>query len=340
MDQILSFFNENIVGILIMFVLGVFFIVKGGDLFVDAASWLAEVSGIPKFIIGATVVSLATTLPELLTSVFATVDGQLEIAIGNAVGSVTANIGLIMGISLLCIPSEIKRRQFAPQALMMAFAAAILCIAAPTGSVGVVVSVILLAVFAVFMWRNVSSAIADREEATVELADTKPSGKVIFVNIAKFVLGAAGIVLGADMLVEYGTLIAEISGIPENIIAITLVAIGTSLPELVTTITAIVKKQASLSVGNIIGANIFDLTLILPICSFVSGGKLTVAQPQYAANWPEVFSAGLDFPVCLAVGLISIVPPIITKKFYRWQGVLLILVYIVYIISTCMLQGV
>lgn len=340
MDQILTFFNENIIGILVMFAIGVFFIVKGGDLFVDAASWLAEVSGIPKFIIGATVVSFATTLPELLTSVFATLEGELEIGIGNAVGSVTANIGLIMGISLLCMPSDIKRRQFAPQALMMVLAAAILCIAAPTGSVGILVSVILLIIFAVFMTRNITSAIADRHEATVELADSKPTGKVVAVNIAKFVIGAAGIVLGADMLVDYGTLIAEISGIPENIIAITLVAIGTSLPELVTTITAIVKKQASLSVGNIIGANIFDLTLILPICSFVSGGKLVVAQPQYAAAWPEVFSAGLDFPVCLAVGLISIVPPIITKRFYRWQGVLLILVYIAYIVSTCMLQGV
>ncbi len=339
MEQILSFFNENIVGILIMFAVGVFFIVKGGDLFVDAASWLAEVSGIPKFIIGATVVSFATTLPELLTSAFATVDGRLEIAIGNAVGSVTANIGLIMGISLVCMPADIKRRQFAPQALMMILAALVLCIAAPTGSIGITASLILLAVFAVFMTRNISTAIAEREEAAIELSGPRPTGKVVFINIAKFILGAVGIVLGADMLVDYGTLIAEKSGIPENIIAITLVAIGTSLPELVTTVTAIAKKQSSLSVGNIIGANVFDLTLILPVCSFISGGRLTVDLPEYAAAWTSFLSAGLDLPVCLAVGLIAVLPPIITKKFYRWQGIMLILVYIVYIISTCLLQN-
>ena len=345
MDQVLSFFSDNIIGLLVMFGIGLFFIVKGGDLFVDAAGWLAEVSGIPKFIVGATVVSFATTLPELLTSVFATAEAMkspvhagLEIAIGNAIGSVTANIGLIMGISLVCIPSSVGRRQFAPQALSMIIAAALLCGFSATGSIGIVASVILLLIFIFFMANNVRTAFRTKEEVAVELKGERPTGKVVAVNVAKFLIGTAGIVLGADMLVDNGTAIATLSGIPENIIAITMVAIGTSLPELVTTLTAIAKKQASLSVGNIIGANVFDLTLILSICAFVSGGKLEVPAKAYAANWPAFFSSGLDMPVCLAVGLIAILPPLITKKFYRWQGVALLCTYAAYIVGVCFLQ--
>lgn len=346
METILGFFNDNIIGILILFGVGLFFIVKGGDFFVDAASWLAEVSGIPKFIIGATVVSFATTLPELLTSSFATVEAVqsplhegLELAIGNAVGSVTANIGLILGISLVCIPSVINRREFAGQAVIMLGAAAFLCGSAAAGSVSLWMSGILLALFAVFMVLNVRNAFRTRGDAVVELKGERPTGKVVAVNLIKFVLGAAGIVVGADMLVKYGTRIAEISGIPENIIAITMVAIGTSLPELVTTLTAIAKKQSSLSVGNIIGANVFDLTLILPVCSFISGGTLEVPAKAYAAAWPAVFRGGLDIPVCLAVGLIAVVPPLITRRFYRWQGILLLATYAVYIAAACLLQA-
>lgn len=345
MDQIISFFSDNIIGIFIMFGIGLFFIVKGGDFFVDAASWLAEVSGIPKFIIGATVVSFATTLPELLTSAFATIDAMqspvregIEIALGNAIGSVTANIGLIMGISLVCIPSSVDRKQFAPQALAMIIAAALLCGFSATGSIGLWASIVLLIIFVIFMANNVRTAFRTKDAVAVEAQAERPTRKVIVTNILKFVGGAAGIVLGADMLVDNGTAIAKLSGIPENIIAITMVAIGTSLPELVTTLTAIAKKQASLSVGNIIGANVFDLTLILSICAFISGGALEVPAQGYAATWPTFLQSGLDMPVCLLVGLIAILPPLITKKFYRWQGVLLLCTYAAYIAAVCVLQ--
>ena len=192
MEAILSFFNENIIGILLLFGAGLFFIVKGGDFFVDAASWLAEISGIPKFIIGATVVSLATTLPELLTSAFATVEAVksplhegLELAIGNAVGSVTANIGLILGISLVCIPSVINRREFAGQAVLMLGAGALLCGVAAVGSISLWASAVLLLFFAVFMYFNVRNAFRNRQEATVELKGERPTGKIVAVNVVK-----------------------------------------------------------------------------------------------------------------------------------------------------------
>ena len=123
--------------------------------------------------------------------------------------------------------------------------------------------------------------------------------------------------MGADLLVDDGTVIARHLGVSEAIIGVTIIAIGTSLPELVTTLTAVAKKQSELSIGNIIGANIIDLTLILPICAFLSGGTLTVGKQ----------SAFLDMPVCL----LAIIPTLIFKKLSRWQGALMVCIYIGYV---------
>ena len=133
--------------------------------------------------------------------------------------------------------------------------------------------------------------------------------------------------IGANLLVDNGSELARMVGISERIIGVTLVAVGTSLPELITTLTAIAKKQASLSVGNIIGANIIDLTLILPLCSFLSGKNLPIT-PAFAR---------FDLPACLLVGAVALVPTLFTKKFARWQGVLLLVIYGVYMFLTCTL---
>ena len=157
----------------------------------------------------------------------------------------------------------------------------------------------------------------------LEIAGVKRDKRTITINILKFLFGTAFIVAGAQLLVTYGSELAVRMNVPESIIAVTMVAIGTSLPELVTTITAIAKKQASLSVGNIIGANIIDLTLILPVCSFISG------RSGLDINAQTVF---LDMPVCLGFVLISVVPSMITGKFARWQGITLLALYIGYIV--------
>ena len=145
------------------------------------------------------------------------------------------------------------------------------------------------------------------------------------INIIKFIAGAAGIVAGANLLVNNGSELARYIGISERIIGVTLVAVGTSLPELVTTITAIVKKQSSLSIGNILGANIIDLTLILPVSMICAQKPLPIAAS----------SALLDFPACLLVGSIAIFPMIISSKFKRWQGFALLAVYAIYLVLTC-----
>lgn len=309
---------------ILLFILGVALIVKGGDFFVDAAEWIAEVSGIPKLIIGATIVSVATTLPELLVSMIAASQGKTDMAVGNAVGSVTANIGLILAISILFMPSVIKRKDYLPKSVLMIAAAVIIVIGSFIGEITLAIAIVLLAVFAIFVYENIKGA-KNAEEEHSDAAKPETGKKVVITNVAKFIFGAVGIVIGAQLLVNNGSEIARLLGVSERIIGVTIVAVGTSLPELVTTITAIAKKQSSISVGNILGANILDLTLILPACALVSGKPLPISG----------MSAMLDLPMCLIVGLIAIVPMLISSKFRRWQGVCLLLVFVVYVYLTC-----
>lgn len=311
-----------------LFALGVLLVVKGGDYFVDAASWIAEVSGVPKLIVGATIVSIATTLPEMLVSVMAATEGKVDMSIGNTVGSVTANIGLIMAIALICMPGAIRRADYLYKSVFMLLAAGIIVVCGFMGKVSILFSLILLAVFVAFMFENVSSAVKMmRAEQNNGKEKTAVTGKVVAVNVIKFLVGAAGIVLGANLLVENGSELARFMGVSERIIGVTLVAVGTSLPELVTTITAIAKKQSSLSVGNILGANIMDLTLIMPLSALVSGKSLPVSAT----------AAMLDLPVCLLVGLVAVIPAMIKSKFTSLQGIILLAIYAVYVVATCML---
>lgn len=310
--------------IILLFLLGLILIIKGGDYFVDAASWIAEVSGVPKFLIGATIVSLGTTMPELLVSLMAAASGAIGIAVGNAVGSVTANIGLIMGISVVCIAATIDRREQAFKFVMMSAAIGLLWAFSLGGSLSIAGSLVLLAMFIAAMAESVISA---RKAMKADSGEEKPQvdRKAIAINIVKFFAGVAGIVIGARLLVDYGTALARLLGVPESIIGATLVAVGTSLPELVTTVTAIVKKQASLSIGNIIGANIIDLTLILPLCSVTSGKALPILHQNIV----------LDMPFCFALTLLAVLPPLITRRFHKLQGVIMLLSYTAYIVVLC-----
>ena len=309
------------VWIVVLFVLGLLLTIKGGDFFVDAASWIAEVSGIPKFIVGATIVSIATTLPELLVSMMAASKGSIGISVGNAVGSVTANVGLIMALSLIFMPAVIRKREYAFKVVMLLASILLLYAFYFSGELKLYGAVILLVLFVVFMAENVLTAKKKMGSADSEARPARDRRSVT-VNIVKFVLGAAGIVAGAQLMVNNGTALARLLGIPEAIIGATLVAIGTSLPELVTTLTAIAKKQSSLSIGNIVGANIIDLTVILPLCAVVSGKSL----PMLAQN------IQLDMPFCLALCLLAVVPTMISGKFRRSQGALLLAVYAAYIV--------
>ena len=316
---------QSLAVIILLFVLGLALIIKGGDWFVDAAGWIAEVSGIPRFIVGATIVSVATTLPELLVSSIAASKGQAEMAIGNAIGSVTVNTALIMALSMGFLPVTLKRKDYLFKSVLLMGAVALLWALCGDGTLPVARGVVMFAIFALFIWENIRAAKRQDEYSTDEKPE-KPTRQTVLKNIALFVLGAAGIVIGSDLLVDNGTLLAQRLGVPENVVALTAVAIGTSLPELVTAITSIVKKEASLSVGNVIGANIIDTALILPVCSVISGGTLQVAASTIR----------VDMPVCLAVTMIALIPALISQRFRRWQGILLIGIYIAYLAVVCL----
>lgn len=313
--------------VILLFIVGLILIIKGGDYFVDAASWMAEVSGIPKLIIGATIVSVATTLPELLVSLMAALQGQTDMAVGNAVGSVTANIGLILAIALLFMSGPIKREDYLIKSALMLGAALIIACCGFVGEVNIFLSIVLLVIFGLFIWENIVSA---KKSMSIEdeKSEVQKDKRTVIINIIKFVLGAVAIVWGADLLVENATKIAKWIGVSERIIGVTIVAVGTSLPELVTTITAIVKKESSLSAGNIIGANIIDLTLIMPLCAVVSGMALPIAA-----------TGVVDLVASLVVGTIALIPALCLKKFSKWQGYALLGVYVIYLVITCFFLG-
>ena len=339
----------------LFFVVGLALIIKGGDWFVDSASWIAEVLGVPKFVIGATIVSIATTLPEMIVSIAATIKGNVDMATGNAVGSVTANTAMIMGVFIVCMPFAIKRKEFSPKAILMFLASAGLVIGSiftakqtltienetqdyySLSTIGTVVLIIIFIAFFIenfISMKNANTQIEpsptgiglQSEDDIVPTRDTV-TGKDWVKNVAMFILGAAGTVIGAELLVNAGTELALQMHVPQRLISVIAVAIGTSLPELVTTITALRKKEGALSVGNILGANIIDLTLILPICSFISMGQ------GNGALVVSVSSVTIDMVVCLAAIVIAIVPTIISQKFHRWQGALMLIGYGGYVVS-------
>lgn len=303
---------------LLLFAVGIVLIVKGGDFFVDSASYIAEISGIPKFIVGATIVSLATTMPEMIVSVMAAAQGKYSMAVGNAIGSVTANTGIILSVGIIFMTIAVSRKKYLTKGLLLIAAVTAVWLGCLSGKLSLIASIILLAIFAGFVYENIRSAKSDMSGTSNRPKVVK---KELIIKLILFVAGAVMLVIGSDLLVDHGSNIATFLHVPEGIIAVTMVAIGTSLPELVTTITAIAKKQSSLSAGNIIGANIIDLTLILPVSSLVSRGQLTIDRQGLV----------YDMPACLILVLIAIVPTLITEKFRKWQGAVMLAAYGVYL---------
>jgi len=301
----------------IIFVIGLVLVIKGGDWFVDSASWFAEATGIPKFVVGATVVSFATTLPEMLVSVRAAMNGSAQLAIGNAVGSVTANTTLIMGVSLVAMAGIISRKEYALKGGLLLAAIVGLTALSVNNALPVWSAYVLWAIFLIFM---ISNLIEGKKSAGTE--KNSFDKKEIPSKALFFIIGTASIVFGAEFLVSSGKTIAAGIGISETIIGFTVIALGTSLPEFVTTLTAIRKKENSLSVGNIIGANIIDTTLILPLCAVINGQALPV----------EKINLVFDFPVCIVACAVAVIPTVIQGRFKKWQGFALLTIYALYML--------
>ncbi len=307
----------------LLFAVGLVLLIKGGDWFVDGATGLARRFHLPELLIGATVVSIGTTLPEVMVSATSALEGHGEIAYGNAIGSVICNTSLIAALTVTLRPGPIDAKTLRlPVAFFFVAAVFYAVIAYATGEFSRPVGLILLALFVVYMVANVrhmKNNPQPAEENEEEAGKANPLGK----DLILLVVGAALIAVGARLLVDNGTKIAEALGVPESVIALTFVALGTSLPELVTAITSIAKGHGALSLGNVIGANFFNLAL-------VSGVSVTLSPfpiPQSAELFGKNASLVLDFPVMFFVMLLLTVPALLRKKLSRVQGLLLLATY-------------
>ena len=307
----------------LLFIVGLVCLIKGGDWFVDGATAIARRFHLPELLIGATVVSIGTTLPEVMVSTTSALTGHGEIAYGNAIGSVICNTALIAAITIAVRPGKVDKKALRTPVLFF-FAAAVIYagVAYFTGYFSRVIGFIMLAMFIVYMLVTVRQMTGSPSPAGAgggEAEEEVPLAKSVLL----LVIGAALIAVGADLLVENGTLIAQALGVPESVIALTFVALGTSLPELVTAITSLAKGHGALSLGNVIGANLFNLMLV----SGVSVSLAPFSIPQNSTIMGINASLVMDIPVMFGVMLLMTVPALVTGKLYRLQGIALLAIY-------------
>ncbi len=306
----------------LLFAVGLVLLIKGGDWFVDGATGIARRFHLPDIVVGATVVSIGTTLPEVMVSATGAMLGQGAMAYGNAIGSIICNTALIAAISVAVNPGPVNTKSMKMPVIFFFFSAAIYCVAAYImGEFTRPLGLILLAIFVVYMIITVRQGLKNPDQAEEEETDSK--NRTFLQDLFWLVVGAALIALGADLLVDHGTIIARELGVPETVIALTFVALGTSLPELVTTITSLRKGHASLGIGNVIGANIFNLVLVSGISVTLAPFEVPVGNLIFGRNASLV----MDIPVMLTVMVLLTFPALASKKLHRWQGIVLLCIY-------------
>ncbi|MCI7805818.1 MAG: calcium/sodium antiporter [Spirochaetales bacterium] len=312
----------------LLFCIGLVMLIKGGDWFVDGAVGVAHRYKLPEILIGATIVSIGTTIPEVMVSSIAAAAGQSQTAYGNAIGSCICNTALIAAVTIAAKSvQDIDAKAFRTPIIFFFLAAVFYSAVAYTSGVfSRLIGILLLAFFVVYMVITVRQAINNRVVTDSEDAGEEEE-KPLWKNLVLLIGGAAIIAVGANLLVDNGQIIAMGLGVPESVIALTFIALGTSLPELVTAITSLLKGHSSLSLGNIIGANLFNLV-------FVSGMAITInpfSIPSEKLIAGQNASLVVDIPVMFATMILMTLPALLTKKLRRWQGIILLLIYFSYI---------
>ena len=309
----------------LLFLAGFALLIKGGDWFVDGAVGIAHRFHLPELLIGATIVSIGTTLPEVMVSAQAAAEGNAGISYGNAIGSIICNTSLIAALTVAIRPGKVDPKSFRlPTAFFFAAALSYALIAWTLGKFERWMGIVYLCVFVGYM---ILSTVQMKKHP--ELADdgeeeaAEDTAKPLWKELLLLVVGAAAIALGARFLVDNGTLIAAALGVPDSVIGLTMVALGTSLPELITAITSLIKGHGALSLGNVIGANLFNIIL-------VSGMAITISPFAVPAEKTIAgFNSSLvvDLPVMFAVMAILCLPTLKSGKLRRIQGVLLLAIY-------------
>ena len=311
---------------LIRLVIGFALLVKCADLFVDGASSLAKKLNIPAFVIGLTIVAFGTSAPELAVSITAAMKGSNDIAIGNVVGSNIFNTLVVLGASAAITPIAVDKGMIKRDYPLSIFAAVLLGVLAMDTvlfkasemSLGRLDGIILLIAFAGFMVMTVKAGLEGREEEE-EDSEVMPLMKSLLV----IVIGLVGIVVGGDLSVEGAKDIARFFGLSEAIIGLTIVALGTSLPELVTSIVAAKKGESDIAVGNVIGSNVFNVFLILGVSS-------TILPMNVSGTYLY------DIGMLIGVMVLTYLPIAKTKKVSRVMGIVMVLVYAAYTVYLIM----
>ncbi|MFW5999686.1 MAG: calcium/sodium antiporter [Halanaerobiaceae bacterium] len=304
-----------------LFIVGLVMIIKGGDIFIDSAVVIAYILGVSKMIIGATLVSLGTTLPEIATSVNASFRGESQFALGNAIGSIDFNTGLVLGILIIISGVRKVDKDFKMRGKMLLLLMFFLYIFSLTGGIiGRLEGLVLLIAFFFYSWFSYGNYKRERKFTEKNVEKSRLSKSLFFLS-----MGALLVVKGADFLVTNGILIADFLGVPSYLISLTIVAFGTSLPELVTAVAALVKKHHDLSVGNILGANIMNIGLAVSFSALISPIEVTGTILRF------------DLVITAVFVLISILFGLYYSGFRRYSGVVLLAVYVFYV--SCLIMG-
>lgn len=306
---------------ILLLILGFIFLIKGADIFVDGASSTAQNFKVSKMLIGLTIIAFGTSAPEFAVSMNALASGSTDMVLGNVIGSCILNILLILGVAAVIRPIKIKDntvKKELPLALLISSLLAVLMLDIKLGSgiidqVSRADAIVILLFFTVFVYYLIALAKQKRELKEDEKPQFKLGKSLIFVAI-----GLIGIIIGSDLVVNNATKIATSLGVSERIISLTIIAFGTSLPELVTTIVSSKKGEQDLLLGNIIGSNIFNICVVLGI-PIVIFGTITPSSFQ-----------GIDLIMLVGSSLLLFIVSETKRTITRIEGILMLIAFFTY----------
>lgn len=308
----------------ILFIIGFVFLIKGADYLIDGASSIAKRFNISDLVIGLTIVALGTSAPELIVNIVASLQGSPQIAIGNVIGSNIANICLVLGIASLIFPLSVKQSTVSKEIPFSLLSAILLGLVAndvifdQTGFsvISRIDGIVFISFFIIFIYYTFSIPKIPKEELEKKLVQYSISKSLVLI-----ILGCIGLAVGGKWIVDGAVHIARSFGLSESLIALTVIAVGTTLPEITTSVMAALKKNADIAVGNVIGSNIFNIFFVLGISSIIR------PIPYSTMN-------NTDIVVTISVHLILLIFMFTGRKrvINRWKGITFLAVYASYII--------
>lgn len=310
---------------ILLFAVGLILLIKGGDWFVDGATGIAKRFNLPDIVVGATVVSVGTTLPEVMVSTTGALNGSAAMAYGNAIGSIICNTALIAAISIVVKPGPVNVKSMKMPVIFFFISTALYCVASyALGEFPRWMGFLMLSVFVIYAILTIRNGLKN-PDATPDEEEEESTPRALWLELLLLIVGAAVIAVGAKLLVEHGQIIALELGVPETVVALLFVALGTSLPELITTITSLKKGRGSLGIGNVIGANVFNLVLVSGVA--VSLAPFAVPCENTLLDTGLNMSLVFEIPIMIGVMLLMCIPALLSKKLGRWQGITLLCIY-------------